>query len=333
MHRTLMRVLPFAALLEALLTVRNLLTLQPPARVIIPVFQILFIGFIAVVWFWLRGRPTGERLNDALLTGFMAGIGWLILLELALTGNGMLSANLALMVVVGGALIRPAGHFAAFCAVLVLTWVAIVAGNSTWAMPVIDQATYLFIGVAIASFVFVLRHADRRVLEQTRDEAMRSAMQDQLTGLWNRRGLQEIMPSMAAGAQETQTRVWCVFIDVRGLKAVNDTYGHEAGDVLLSAVGAALRGSSRVHGVAARWGGDEFCLLGVGPRPSLDEAYDDLMAHMSHLSIPKGVWDLSLGVADTAAGASDVLLSLVAEADADMYRRRGTDGRRTNASS
>jgi diguanylate cyclase (GGDEF)-like protein len=138
---------------------------------------------------------------------------------------------------------------------------------------------------------------------------------------------------MAVGASEVGTSVWCVFIDVRGLKQVNDTNGHDAGDDLLRAVGRALSVSQVVRGVAARWGGDEFCIVGVGDPPLLEVAALDLRSHMDALPLPEASWDLSLGLAAAPTVDGDFLLGLIAQADEDMYRRRGTEGRRSSASS
>lgn len=333
--RTLTRVLPFAVALEVAMLARNVMIMQPPARSIVPALQVVLVVSMVAVWIWLRRHTAADRTNDVLLSGFMTAFGLIILVEMALTGNGMLAANVALVLVVGGALIRPLRHFVVFCAVLVMSWVLIELGwDWDWSIPVADQATYLVIGVAIASFVFALRRADRQALEAARDEAVHSAMRDELTGLWNRRGMTAIAPSMAVGASEVGTGVWCVFIDVRGLKQVNDTYGHDAGDDLLRAVVRALSASQVVRGVAARWGGDEFCIVGVGDQPLLEVAAFDLRRHMDTLPIPEAMWDLSLGLADApTVEDGDFLTGLIAQADEDMYRRRGTEGRRSSASS
>lgn len=314
--------------------VRNVMIMKPPASPIVPALQVVLVAGMSATWFWLRRDSAADRTNDMLLSGFMAAIGLIILVEMGLTGNGMLAANVALVLVVGGALIRPFHHFVVFCAVLVVSWLLIQLGlDWDWSIPVADQATYLAIGVAIASFVFALRRADRQALEAARDEAVHSAMRDELTGLWNRRGMTAIAPSMAVGASEVGTSVWCVFIDVRGLKQVNDTYGHDAGDDLLRAVGHALSASHVVRGVAARWGGDEFCIVGVGDRPLLEVAALELRSHMDALPIPEAMWDLSLGLSAAPTVDGDFLTGLIAQADEDMYRRRGTEGRRSSASS
>lgn len=94
--------------------------------------------------------------------------------------------------------------------------------------------------------------------------------QDPLTGIANRRGLEAALAALTN--QPGRTDHSLILVDLDGFKAVNDTYGHSAGDQLLQGVGEVLRAQSRTIDVAARLGGDEFALLLVGC--SLAEAID-----------------------------------------------------------
>jgi diguanylate cyclase (GGDEF)-like protein len=85
---------------------------------------------------------------------------------------------------------------------------------------------------------------------------MARAEEDHLTGLGNRHFLERFL-----GAKDRPADLLVLLADVDGLKSVNDTYGHEAGDALLSTVAATLRESSRPTDVVVRWGGDEFIIL------------------------------------------------------------------------
>ena len=86
--------------------------------------------------------------------------------------------------------------------------------------------------------------------------SMSRAEEDQLTGLANRHFLQRFL-----GGPDRPADLLVLLADVDGLKSVNDTYGHEAGDALLSSVAATLRERSRPTDVVVRWGGDEFIIL------------------------------------------------------------------------
>lgn len=89
---------------------------------------------------------------------------------------------------------------------------------------------------------------------------------DDLTGLYNRRFVEESLPTVIASANKTGRSVSIIFVDVDHFKGINDIYGHDAGDHILRSVAALLRENIRESdGWAARYGGDEFmiCLPGA----------------------------------------------------------------------
>lgn len=92
----------------------------------------------------------------------------------------------------------------------------------------------------------------------------RQALVDSLTGLANRRSLEETLRSELARATRFGDEVCVVFADLDYFKGVNDRYGHAAGDEVLKAFAAALRETVRESDVAGRWGGEEFALVLTG---------------------------------------------------------------------
>ena len=92
-----------------------------------------------------------------------------------------------------------------------------------------------------------------------------AAVRDHLTGLANRRGLAMVGAQMVEQARRQGDAVHCIFVDIDGLKRVNDALGHAVGDEVIVAVAEALRAATRATDVVARWGGDEFCVVGPGP--------------------------------------------------------------------
>jgi diguanylate cyclase (GGDEF)-like protein len=90
------------------------------------------------------------------------------------------------------------------------------------------------------------------------------AMADSLTGLANRRSLEETLRSELARAERFGDSVCVVFADLDNFKRVNDRYGHPAGDKVLKEFALALRRTVRESDVAARWGGEEFALVLTG---------------------------------------------------------------------
>ena len=87
------------------------------------------------------------------------------------------------------------------------------------------------------------------------------ASRDFLTGLFNRRHLNDTLPSMLALARRDQQPLAVAIIDLDHFKATNDQHGHAAGDTLLAAFGEMLANHGRKSDVAYRYGGEEFCLL------------------------------------------------------------------------
>lgn len=309
------------AVVETLLMIRNFVTLPTPINGIISAAQAVLVVAVLGTWLWLRSRDLTSRAVGVVVFATLLWLSGLILLEQALTHQGLLSANLALSLVVGGALIWPGRRFIAYSALLVAGWLGVILTHADWDIPVMQQALLIFLGVFIGAVVAILRDFDRRQLEVARDEAVQSALRDPLTQLWNRRGVRAVLPSMIGGAHTLHATIWCVFIDVRGLKAVNDSLGHAAGDDLLTAIGSVLVEQEKQGRVPARWGGDEFCLFGGGPAPSAEQLADDLRRRIMTRTTLSASWDLTCGVAIEDVRGEDIE-DLVERADEDMYRRR-----------
>jgi diguanylate cyclase (GGDEF)-like protein len=100
-----------------------------------------------------------------------------------------------------------------------------------------------------------------REVQSLQTELRQQAVRDFLTGLFNRRHLNEVLPAMFALAQRERAPLAVAIIDLDHFKAVNDRYGHAAGDRLLTAFGELLARRVRRSDVACRYGGEEFCLL------------------------------------------------------------------------
>ncbi len=168
--------------------------------------------------------------------------------------------------------------------------------------------------------------ANIRSSEVLRQQAFR----DPLTGLYNRRLLQEALDIELRRAKRKKWPVGLIMIDVDDFKLFNDTYGHAAGDFLLLSLASFLQSSVRANDVLCRYGGDEFLL--VMPETSLEDAL--LWTH-KWKSAARGrsiEWNgrmlrcptVSMGVAAyPACPTSDALFR---EADAALYAAKA-DGR------
>jgi len=125
---------------------------------------------------------------------------------------------------------------------------------------------------ARSALVAVNAELQRRVEEvQALQAALRQqATQDPLTGLFNRRHLNDTLPTLFALARRERQPMAVAILDLDHFKRVNDVHGHDAGDLLLAAFGELLGDHCRRSDVACRYGGEEFCLL--MPRTSADGA-------------------------------------------------------------
>jgi diguanylate cyclase (GGDEF)-like protein/PAS domain S-box-containing protein len=107
--------------------------------------------------------------------------------------------------------------------------------------------------------VWLLRDVTTR--ERAEAELREQALHDPLTGLPNRTLLGDRLGSALAVAQRLEAPLSLLLLDLDGFKAVNDTWGHHAGDLVLVEIAARLSGTLRESDTAARLGGDEFVLL------------------------------------------------------------------------
>ncbi len=112
------------------------------------------------------------------------------------------------------------------------------------------------------------------------------AYHDSLTGLANRKRIEEELALALARARRKQTSVAVLFLDLNNFKRVNDTLGHDVGDVLLQLVADRLREATRETDIVARQGGDEFLVL-VGDIDAHDEA-GQFPVGMSHAEAVAG---------------------------------------------
>ena len=147
------------------------------------------------------------------------------------------------------------------------------------------------------------------------------AATDGLTGLPNARSVRETLLRMVAQADRTVTPLSAIAMDLDRFKALNDRYGHQAGDEALAAVGAALDAGVRASDFAGRWGGEEFVLLlpdtDAAGAAALAEKLREAIASVTLPSVPTGITG-SFGVAALPEHARDAD-GLLRAADRALY--------------
>ncbi len=191
-----------------------------------------------------------------------------------------------------------------------------------------DVSALVIVGLAVlaASLVVVRARLGRRaeLAAALAAEAEERAGTDALTGLHNRVGLERAMAALAIGEGH---RLVVVFVDLDGLKRVNDSIGHDAGDVLIRAAAERLRWSVPRSDLVARLGGDEFVVVSAGDPTGVDRLMSAVLAAFAEpvpgLDVPV---EASIGVA--FAATADELTDAISRADAAMYRAKEAGGNR-----
>lgn len=165
-------------------------------------------------------------------------------------------------------------------------------------------------------------------LKRANRELEHLARTDELTGLYNQRYFRQRLAEECSRAARYGSPLACMFMDVDNFKAVNDVYGHLAGDSVLRELGVRTQRTTRAHDIVARYGGEEIVILlpqtdydgAVTQAQRLlhtisDEAFPDLPA--SHRIT------VSIGLAMFEAGPKEDAESLLARADAALYEAKG----------
>lgn len=163
--------------------------------------------------------------------------------------------------------------------------------------------------------------ANLRLREALRD----MAMADVLTGLANRRQLEERLPTLIATAGTSGAPLSCLMIDVDHFKRFNDSHGHDAGDAVLRAVGKVLAETTRGTGDAFRYGGEEFTVLLPLPVDRAAARADVIRARIAdlaphHEGRALGRVTISIGLATAPDHATPD--RLVAAADTALLRAK-----------
>src|SRR3954449_8017948 len=165
--------------------------------------------------------------------------------------------------------------------------------------------------------------------------AERRASTDALTGLPNRRGLDDTLKRLVAHANRTHTPVSLVAIDLDHFKDVNDTAGHECGDEVLAAFGVMLRANLRGADVAARSGGEEFVVvLPETDRSGAMHVAEHIRRATTALAVPRlgARITASFGVATLPDDALDID-ALLRLADRALYAAKQRGPNRVGAAS
>jgi diguanylate cyclase (GGDEF)-like protein len=178
---------------------------------------------------------------------------------------------------------------------------------------------------ALATAVVRARNGAQEALVDANRQLLEHSVRDPLTGVANRKGLELIARPMIDLARRQGQAVHCLVVDVDTLRGINEEHGVREGDAVLLAVAEALKVATRTTDVVARWGGDEFALLGPGTGTSPLEMERRIRAHLTAtVSLSPDSWQgrVSAGSATLVPWDADDLEGLLQRAEQDLSLRR-----------
>jgi len=193
------------------------------------------------------------------------------------------------------------------------------ADRIVWQGAILMAAICAVLSIALGFVYMTMERAEQRNFEL--------AMKDVLTGLSNRRAISDVLQVAVARAQRHGQLLSVLMLDIDHFKRVNDSYGHQAGDVVLHSVAQTLRSRLRAQDEIGRFGGEEF--LVVLPDTGLDGALVLAEALRAAVEATPTQWGahriavtISIGLRGGIVAGADTADSLVAAADAALYRAK-----------
>lgn len=306
------------------------------------------VAAVLIVWFIIARQVTGEA--DTFAHIVPDAIQVIVLLLLAwLLASGRISDGMLPSVVAAGIGVGVVGQVFDYTLngeqwppvfMLIMSGTVVLSWRPFWVMTSCagtytglqflrlepshgpSWASATVVAVLVAAGTLRARREAAIALANAQLAAERAAVADPLTGLLNRRGLAREVRFVRGVARRASDQYFAVFVDIGGLKRMNDLHGHDAGDRLLMAVAAALQRVARETDLVCRWGGDEFLLVGAGARPDPAALTRRVLAAMDVSALPEG-WDpvLWVGAAESESVDED-LREVIVRADDDLYALR-----------
>ena len=209
----------------------------------------------------------------------------------------------------------------------------LMSADHDWQYPIysalggVPLAYGLFSSLVLFKMQVLLLHRDQAQLMMRMSELKEMASRDEMTGLHNRRHFYEVAEQELAAAQQRRDTLAILLLDLDGLKAINDEYGHGVGDVVIMKLAQVITKHIRTTDVAARLGGDEFGVVmqGTDKRGAFALArrlWEEMeRSPMYEEGETRLVVTVSIGVAGYPWGG-DTLDEMLHWADADMYANK-----------
>ena len=171
--------------------------------------------------------------------------------------------------------------------------------------------------------------AKKSELELLNVQFQQLAVTDSLTGLFNRRYFEEQMTFFLNDNRHTQKPFVLLLLDIDHFKSINDTYGHQVGDLVLQELSSMLQNTFRMGDVVSRIGGEEFTIL----LPDTDESTGYQLAEELRSTVEQSQWScasvtVSMGV--TVVKQQDTSSTILARADQALYASKNSGRNRVS---
>jgi diguanylate cyclase (GGDEF)-like protein len=235
-------------------------------------------------------------------------------------GVGVLGAGHPRWLVLGGS--------AATLSVVVCVLMSVAADPAMTQDQLVAWIRAITVVVASTVIAVVVNRRLHRTEQEVTDAlafAHDATVHDTLTGLANRRGLAMLGAQILETARRRGDAVYCMFLDVDGLARVNTELGHQAGDDVLLTVSEALSRSTRATDAVARWGDDEFVVVGPGTGLApleMERRVRSRCLENSPLSRDQWAARISAGGAVLEPWDDGNVDTLLRQADREMHLRR-----------
>ena len=185
------------------------------------------------------------------------------------------------------------------------------------------------LGLAAFAAAAIAVGAGHRAQERTAARIAGESLVDRLTGVHNYAFFEDALPRECRRAERYGLPLSLILFDLDRFKAFNDRHGHDAGNRLHTAVGEAIRASSRASDIAARFGGEEFALIVPGPAEEAMEAAERIRAAVSEVRVLVAGGEtagttISAGVADFENGEGDRGERMLDQADKALYHSKAS---------
>ncbi len=201
-------------------------------------------------------------------------------------------------------------------------------------MTILEFSTLCFFAVACLVLCVGQLQCLKRMRHDTREKIEMMTFVDELTGVYNYRYLEQRLAEEIQRAKRHGSPISCVYIDFDNFKLINDTYGHETGNMVLQRVSQTARSSARGEDFVGRLGGDEFLIV----LPQTDTAgaliaAERIKKKLDAMELVAGSGEridfltFSMGIASYPANAQSKD-DLLRAADEAMYRAKKAGGDR-----